>query len=58
MMWTEGDGSPSKLKWRIYPTPPGGGERIFKEGNLEDVSGLLISASPPLWRSPLSFSPQ
>jgi hypothetical protein len=33
-MWT-GDGSPGKLKWSVYPTPPRGGEWVddLKRGN-------------------------
>jgi hypothetical protein len=25
--WTEDDGSPGKVKWRLYPMPPRGGKR-------------------------------
>jgi hypothetical protein len=42
-VWTEGDRSPGKLKWKVYPTLPGGGrERILNREIPEDVSILFL----------------
>jgi hypothetical protein len=43
--------NPSKLKWRVHPMVPGGGEREpLKKEIPKDVSILQISGNPPLWR--------
>jgi hypothetical protein len=42
--WIEGDKSAGTLKWRVYPTPPGGGER--ESLKTQHFNGLLISGSP------------
>jgi hypothetical protein len=46
--WTEVDGSPGKLKWRIYPIPSRGGER-------EDFLGPFLAGEIPAFLS-LSIS--
>jgi hypothetical protein len=47
---TKGDPSPGKLKWRVYSLSPGGGEKVFKEGNPCGGQCTVITGSPDVWK--------
>jgi hypothetical protein len=55
-MWTEGNRSLGKLKWRVYPMPPRGEEKEdFKKGNTSCISKLPVSGSPSHCRNSLLY---